>query len=232
MASRQRFAVPCVVCGTTLLLVSNARPHCQTDECRLGYIFRCYEEAKSFDADGHWIWTGTRRNASRSGPEGVAVLVASAVDRGSNKLALRVLDVADHLENGTPLDEAATYRRWRNLCGEPRCVALAHHETTDNPRTPVRVRPEMLIRAKLPAAPLLRRVELREREEEALGANPIEALQFKGSRGNALQTAIDHARKTGWVTVSAADQICIDYLNVHPFEVYGDLFYTAGSNAA
>ena len=107
--------------------------------------------------------------------------------------------------------ERATFRVYVNTCGTPRCVTLEHHY--------VRYRgpgdPTMRILARLPVEPVDEYVR---RNKIVIGAMKHKPLQS--------------ARKKGWFTVTGADAFCIDVLGIHPAQIYGDLFFTAGLEEA
>lgn len=208
MPARARTEVPCEVCGTLLNLVSGARRHCQTDDCRLGYVIKWYLREESYDSEGHMYWSGPRGTKSASSP-GVAMAYAADYETNLNKRQYRVLDIAALVHEGKPFD---TTRRWKNKCGDLACVALEHWQL--GARTGGHKDVSQKILARLDAAPLLALVDARM------------------PRSHALSVAIQTARKQGYLTVSAADAICIDYLGVHPYDVYGDLFYEVGTDAA
>lgn len=228
MSARARTEVPCEVCGTLLNLVSRARRHCQTDDCRLGYVIKWYLREESYDSEGHMYWSGPRGTKSASSP-GVAMAYAADYETNLNKRQYRVLDIAALVHEGKPFD---TTRRWKNKCGDLACVALEHWQL--GARTGDRKDLSQKILARLDAAPLLALVDVREYRDakEATVTGAMVGAVTMMPRSHALSVAIQTARKQGYLTVSAADAICIDYLGVHPYDVYGDLFYEVGTDAA
>lgn len=90
-------------------------------------------------------------------------------------------------------------------CDEGRCVALEHHMLTA--KAPY----ALTIDAELPLEPLLSLLESR--------------ADLRGTHNSIIR----HVKAKGFWTVSQVDAICCDHLNVHPTTIYGDLFWTAGT---
>lgn len=98
-------------------------------------------------------------------------------------------------------DETGT--RFEATCENHWCVAVRHME----PMLPVRQQPT------LPLAPIL---DFADRRGIELPAHDMY---------HAYQQAERHS---GQVSITCADRLCINLLGLHPFFIYGDLFYTVG----
>lgn len=103
-------------------------------------------------------------------------------------------------------DRDGKWRRYEKTCTTVGCVSVEHHTLQ---ATPVRVLARAITN-KLSAEPLLRACEGRE------GAQP----QW-------VRTVLHRGRERGVVTVTEVDEVCCTFLNRHPYELYGEDFYTA-----
>lgn len=134
---------------------------------------------------------------------GVAwVSVVTGRDGGNQQRQdYRVLDLM--------MDEFHKHKRYRNLCGVKNCVTAEHNEVIRaKPRSERDRRDPM--QAHLPAAPLVARVRT--------GRYPM---------GPSSKRYVEKCQKRGYITVKKADEFCIDVLQIHPFEIWGEEFYTA-----
>lgn len=111
-----------------------------------------------------------------------------------------------------PDGELAKGRLYLNLCGTPRCVVVEHHHVQIGRKGQA---PSQQILAHLPVEPVDRYVR-----------------QNKIVLGQRNHKPLQSARKKGYFTVSGVDAFCIDVLGIHPVLLYGEEFYTAGSEAA
>lgn len=107
-----------------------------------------------------------------------------------------------------PDAEKAKYRVYINTCGTPNCVTVEHHYVQIGRKGEP---PSQRILARLPVDPMNEYIE---KTETVIGAFNHKPLQ--------------QARKKGYFTVSGADAFCIDILGIHPVQIWGDLFFTAG----
>lgn len=113
----------------------------------------------------------------------------------------RVLDALAIIDGEDP--ELASCRNYKNLCGTRGCVVREHYRLE-------RAAISLFISAKLPVTPLAEYVERRQTR-----------LPKK------LSEALRRAKHAGTLTVSCADEICIDGLGCHPADIYGEEFFTA-----
>lgn len=97
-------------------------------------------------------------------------------------------------------------RKYIRSCDTDRCVNVEHHRIQIGRNLP----PPKTIKNRLPWEPLAEWVKTR---PVVLGEWGCHVLAF--------------ARSRGFITVTAADEFCIDVLGVHPIVVYGDAFFDA-----
>jgi len=135
--------------------------------------------------------------ANRPGGEQTSIV---AIVNGK-RVGYRAIDILFRQETG----ETSDGRRYRNRCGVPDCIAPAHNEVERSEESGKRI--------KLPVEPLER------------------AMFFRGFRGfgdyhRSQQKGWSRSRTRGWIDMALADEICCDFLRCHPYEVYGELYYT------
>lgn len=136
----------------------------------------------------------------RRGVAWVSVVTGRGGGPNHDRQDFRVLD----LQTG----EFATYRRYRNLCGVTNCVTAEHNEVIRaKPRVRDRKDP---MQNHLPAGPLVEKVRN--------GRFPM---------NDAARQYLQKCQKRGYITIKKGDEFCIDVLHIHPFEVWGEEFYTA-----
>jgi hypothetical protein len=114
----------------------------------------------------------------------------------------RVLQLRD------PEPERAKGRVYINLCGTPRCVTVEHHHVQIGRKGQP---PSQQILARLPVEPV----------DTYVKRNKIKL-------DNRAHKPLQMARKKGYFTVTGADAFCIETLGIHPAQLYGEAFYTAG----
>lgn len=185
----------CEVCGGTIPARGRANRFCQTDACITEFARRRAWERTEKVGDCE-VWQGPVQS------KGATPIVTLRFN--NRRRDFRVLQLRD------PDPERATYRRYINSCGTPRCVNLDHHYIQIGRNLPS---PQLRILARLPVEPM----------NEYLSRNPGVVV------GPRSHKPLQQARKKGFFTVTGADAFCIDVLGVHPTAVFGDLFYTAGS---
>ena len=104
--------VPCEICGTTVTIYGRQKPHCDTEECGVGYArklaFERVERVGECD-----VWQG---ECHKKGGSPIVRLNLSHKRRDLRALALRDPDA-----------EQAKYRLYINTCGTPKCVTVEHH---------------------------------------------------------------------------------------------------------
>lgn len=143
------------------------------------------------------VWTGSIRKGD------VAYLTLVRSIRPLERQDFRVLDVLN------PEIESAR-RNWENLCGTRGCVGITHNRIY----VAQTVRPGTRVRAMLPVLPLI----------EALRRYRIDKDKYMAPR---FVRGLEECAKRGTISVTYADEICIDVLGVHPYAVYGEDFYAA-----
>lgn len=105
-----------------------------------------------------------------------------------------------------PEGERSTCRRYLRSCGTDRCVTVEHHRIQMGRNLP----PTKTIYNRLPWEPLVEWIKDRN-------------IVIGNNSGHVLS----QAREKGFITVTRADEFCIDVLGVHPTAVYGELFFDA-----
>lgn len=105
-----------------------------------------------------------------------------------------------------PDSARAVCRRYIRSCGTDKCVTVEHHRIQIGRSLP----PTKTIYNRLPWEPLAEWIKDR---------NIV--------IGNGNGHVLSQARDRGFITVTRADEFCIDVLGVHPAAVYGDLFFEA-----
>lgn len=118
---------------------------------------------------------------------------------GSRRVSRRVVDFLTEQRDGK------VYRNLQRLCEREGCINLDHYMVGIAP-------PHSLsIKAHLPLEPLLSIIESR----------PDLALK--------LNSVLRNGKRRGYFTVTQVDQLCCDWLDCNPSLIYGDLFFTAGT---
>jgi hypothetical protein len=199
----------CMNCGVGLGTTRNIQPHCDEPDCVLAWGLAYIRDNIRVDGDHH-IWVG-QVDSKHKTPQWAPSFVNE--DGSRSKRSFRVLDALFKEATG----EEHRGHPYKNLCGNRKCVNLEHNEPVYS-ASPYINRPSLTIKAKLPAEPLLRELD----RQRNLGI----AEDFPNKHRHDI---IGKARKTGVITVTQADTICIDYLHMHPAELYGDLFFTVGT---
>lgn len=192
----------CVVCDSQMPPTrGRTQPHCNTDACNEGYARYMALEGpieKVGDCD---IWRG------RVTPQGGVPMFTVVLDRSTRngiRRDYRVLDLRRELA-GMPV---ASYRQYQTTCGNRLCVNVEHSKI--RPLTWRKPEKHRELQGHLDAAPLLRLIDRCDR-----------------TAPKKLQESIQKGRQRGFFTVGKVDEICIDYLCVHPIEVYGEEFFVA-----
>lgn len=120
-------------------------------------------------------------------------------EKPNSKNAYRAVAVALERQ-GVPVDK---FLALVQTCSTDLCVNLDHFEARPNGGGNTKIW--------MDAAPLLARFDAKR----------------VTTRTSAMAQALGRARKTGKITVDAADEICIESLGVHPYEVFGEAFFDA-----
>lgn len=152
------------------------------------------------------VWQGLYR-------KGVTPSMSVRQQDGSRR-EMRVLDVRHGYLN-TSRDRASAGRAFKNTCGTRGCVVVEHnavHIGIDHSSKGT------LTKNFLPAGPLLKRLDRLELDRQPEETKPLTSGQ---------RTLVSKARRTGRFTVAAVDDLCITILQRHPYELYGQEFYTA-----
>lgn len=70
------------------------------------------------------------------------------------------------------------------------------------------------ITTRIPAEPLLNRIA-------AMGGADALVPDTESPEYHSLRMRLNRARMRGWIDLYQADEICVDHLHVHPFDIYG-----------
>lgn len=200
----------CEICGKEVPNPRGTRTYlyCWTDECVKGYATKIAWEHVEKQGD-HEIWKGWAGVQRVQGIGGYFVLPIGTGKR-YKKRGFRALD----LRSGLPEEQLYQKNRrrpWRNLCGVEHCVTLEHNKISDAVGRGSMTR----IDARLPAEPLVKYADWWEQE------NPERTLPKR------VREIISRGRVNGYVTVSQADEACIDGFQINPTFLWGWEFLDA-----
>ena len=190
----------CVVCDAPLLKTrGRTQPHCTTPSCNEGYAIYVSMNGPIRKEGDCELWHGR----AKCGVPLLTVVQDRSTKNGTRQ-DYRVLDIR-RAQAGLP---TASYRQYEQTCGNKACVNVDHSIIRPLKwRKPEHSRELM---GHLDAAPLLRRIDASERLIP-----------------RHMQGTIQKGRHRGFFTVNKVDELCIDYLGVHPTEIYGEEFFTA-----
>jgi hypothetical protein len=227
----------CVVCGATLTLKRFEMPYCKTQKCAIGYGPYLVKERTREEGD-HLIWDGSFR---KSGNPYFQVSYAWNGERHQVSLNPMLVLWEEH-GNAKP-DWGEVVSR---TCDEPRCVGHIGLRLRRDPKPHAPTTPSK--QSRLPAQPLLDYLEPRGGVEgmalmyphlESVNmANKVPGRAVGGAPGLVVELGPESRRrydndrrmllesqKRGWIDLYEADRICIDVLGLHPYFIYGELFY-------
>jgi hypothetical protein len=119
---------------------------------------------------------------------------------------MRVADLISEVEKGY----SSRGDKRTNTCGNAKCVNPDHNPPTCGIQH---------IPYRLPSAPLIRAMKKR--------ASLVHERDKK--LYSRMMSYMDTGLKRGDYSVSDVDKICCDILRIHPTAVYGDLFFTIGT---
>lgn len=191
-------ATPCQVCGGIIEAQHGPVRHFCNNEACRDGYVDLRYRQGVVRDNGHLLWQGWSR-------DGVPALAVRARSGPSQTYYLRKFVYEKYVH---PLEKGS---RIRAACGVQLCLDPAH--------LAVRARREPKkseVTPYLPLRPLLDFAEMR-------------GVPLKGDDDGRLDHHINNARaRGGWITVYAADEICIRLLNTHPYFVFGSEFFEVG----
>lgn len=207
----------CIVCGAEVVTTNNGKPRCPNWDCCLGWAVVAIWERLETRGDC-LVYEPTM---NRKGDVAYISLQMRKEDGSLFRRDLRVIDLIA-MSWGIPFPPRS--HMYERLCDTEWCANPDHHRLRVAESTSGRG-PALTITAHLPFEPLEKAIEWWRRVHSQDGLH-TRSMEFRAIPKR-FQTALSRARRDGYITVSAADEICCDLLEIHPVLIYGDLFYEA-----
>lgn len=200
---RHRVIGKCLVCDATLTLKRTEMPYCKTRACASGYA-PILVERRTHLRDGHTIWSGSYH--PHTGRPYCNLVYLQGGHR--HNLTVNPMHVLWEKQGGRLPGWGQTVTR---ACDEARCVGHLAIKTRSAAKK--QAPPAPVKAPRLPVMPLVRLIAARGAE-----------FSLPESDYSAVKWAQDGS---GQIDLYVADRICIESLNIHPYFVWGQLFFEA-----